>query len=108
MNIAIRDEICHARKSWPGTLVDPCLLSGKNRPEIEFCPMHTYKHASGVYNACETAKLRLFPDKNHTFSLHIVYRRESERNISYIVLVSNLHSGFSRPEHRLWYTQGEL
>jgi hypothetical protein len=56
--------------TWPGTLVDPCLLCGKNRPEIEFCPMHTYKHASGVYNACETAELRLhLPDYTYVFSI---------------------------------------
>ncbi len=68
MYAAIRDELCHAWKSWHGTLVDPCLLSVKNRPEIEFCPMHTYKHASGVYNACETAKFKLDPsvDVIHT------------------------------------------
>ncbi len=25
---AIRHELCHTRRAWPGTLVDPCLLSG--------------------------------------------------------------------------------
>ncbi len=66
--------------AWYSSTVDPCLLSGKNRPEIEFCSMHTFKHASGVYNACETAKLRLYPDKNHSFSLHInTYIRVPQR-----------------------------
>ncbi len=30
MNATIRQELRHARKAWPGTLVDPCLLSGYN------------------------------------------------------------------------------
>jgi hypothetical protein len=26
---AVTDQLRHARKAWPGTLEDPCLLSGK-------------------------------------------------------------------------------
>ncbi len=28
MYTTIRHKLCHARKAWPGTLADPCLLSG--------------------------------------------------------------------------------
>jgi hypothetical protein len=29
MYTTTRHEVRHARKAWPGTLVDPCLLSGQ-------------------------------------------------------------------------------
>jgi hypothetical protein len=32
MYTTIRHELRHARKAWPGTLVDPCLLSGTSSP----------------------------------------------------------------------------
>jgi hypothetical protein len=34
MNTTIRHELCHARKAWPGTLVDPCLLSGAEDGQV--------------------------------------------------------------------------
>ncbi len=32
MYTTIRHELFHARKAWPGTLVDPCLISDKHYP----------------------------------------------------------------------------
>jgi hypothetical protein len=45
--------------------------------------MHTYKHASGVYNACETAKLRLFIlIKPYVLPAYIyVYHRELKEEL---------------------------
>ncbi len=35
MYTTIRHELPHARKAWPVTLVDPCLLSGYDNPMLE-------------------------------------------------------------------------
>jgi hypothetical protein len=34
MYTTIRHELLHARKAWPGILVDPCLLSGLLLPNF--------------------------------------------------------------------------
>jgi hypothetical protein len=37
-------ELLHARKAWPGTLVDPCLLSGM------YCRLYMYVHCVCMYS----------------------------------------------------------
>ncbi len=51
-----RHELRHAKKAWPGTHVDPCLLSGVVSPpdgegsmELQLTPFHSpHFPASGV------------------------------------------------------------
>jgi hypothetical protein len=42
MYTTVRHELRHARKTWPSTLVDPCLLSVQQSPSS---PPHTHKRA---------------------------------------------------------------
>ncbi len=51
MCTTIRHEIRHARKAWPGTLVDPCLFFGAACSGL-FCQSTFILRLEKVLNTC--------------------------------------------------------
>ncbi len=52
MYTTIRHELRHARKAWPGTLVDQCLLSDSNPSPLVYLP-----NVQGEPHFFQTSKL---------------------------------------------------